>query len=323
LTSRPTARLVLACLTASTLLLAGCSSSSGDDAAASASPSCAEYPDGDAAQAVTVEGDFGEEPSVTIDEPLAASELQVHTVATGDGDVTEAGDSVSIVVSVFGAETGELASSQSADLVVGDASMYPAFTAAIECMPVGSRVVTVVPPDLLYGESGNESLGIAANETVILVTDLKEINEPPTVEEWTEDVPDVSFDEDRVPTITLPGTKAPGGVRVKILEEGDGATVSATDQVTLDYQGIRWEDGEVFDQSYGSQAATFSITGVIPGFSAAVVGQKVGTRLLVSIPSEDAYPEGSGSDLAGKDLVFLIDVKAIGSASATPSESAS
>ena len=115
--TRPHGRLVLATLTAAALLLAGCSSSSsgdGDDAAASASPTCVEYPDGDAAQAVTVEGDFGEEPTVTIDEPLEAAELQVHTVTSGDGDVTEAGDNVSLVISVFSAETGELASSQSA-----------------------------------------------------------------------------------------------------------------------------------------------------------------------------------------------------------------
>ena len=324
LITRPNRRLGLATLTAAVLLLTGCSSSSDDgDAAGSASPTCAEFPDGDAAQAVTVEGDFGEEPTVSIDGPLEASEIQAHTVTTGDGDVTEAGDNVSLVISVFSAETGEVASSQSADLVVSDASMYPAFTAAIECRPVGSRVVTVVPADQLYGETGNEALGIAANETVIFVTDIKEINEPPTVEEWTEDVPEVSFDDDGVPTISLPGTEAPDGVRVKVLEEGDGATVAATDQVTLAYQGIRWKDGKVFDQSYGSQAATFPITGVIPGFSAAVVGQKVGTQLLVSIPSEYAYAEGSGSELAGQDLVFLIDIKGIGSASATPSESAS
>lgn len=322
--TRPNGRLVLAAVAATSLLLAGCSSGSSDDgASASASPTCTQYADGTAAQSVTVEGAFGEEPSITLDEPLEVSDLQVHTVTKGDGEVTQAGDSVAIVISIFSAETGELAASQPAELVVSDSSMYPAFTAAIECVPVGSRVVTVVPPDQLYGSTGNESLGIAADETVVLVTDVKEINEPPTVEEWTEDVPEVSFDDEGLPTVTLPGTEAPEGLRVKILKEGDGATVGPNDEITVDYQGLSWKDGAVFDQSYGSDPATFAITGVISGFSAAVAGQKVGTQLLVSIPSEYAYAEGSGSDLAGQDLVFLIDIKAANAPSATPSASAS
>ncbi len=313
-------RFAVAVVATTALLLAGCSS--GEQDAAAGAASCAQYPD-DAAQSVTVTGEFGEEPSISFDKPLEASELEVHSVTTGDGGIAEVGDSVATVISIFSAETGELAASERVDFVVGDQTLYPAFNAAIECMPVGSRVVTVVPADQLFGEVGNESLGIGANETVILVTDLREITPPPTVEQWTEDVPEVTFDDDGVPTITLPGKEAPQGLLVTILQEGGGATVGSGDEVTIDYQGLSWKDGKVFDESYGSQAATFSTTGVIPGFSAAIVGQKAGTTLLVSIPSEYAYPEGSGSELAGQDLVFLIDIKAANGSSAAPSESAS
>ena len=322
---RTNGRLVLAAMATTTLLLTGCSAGGDDTAGASAQAtgSCTAYPDGSAAQSVTVTGDFGKEPTVTFDKPLESAELQTHVVSSGDGETTETGDTVEAVISIFSAETGKLATSTPASFVVDDQNMYPAFNAAIECRPIGSRVVTVVPPDQLFGATGNESLGIAANETVILVTDLRAVTRPPTVQPWTKDVPEVAFDAKGVPTLTLPGTKAPEGVQVKVLKQGDGATVAKGDEVTIDYQGVSWKDGKVFDQSYGKQAATFSTTGVIPGFSAALIGQKVGTQLLVTIPSEYAYPEGSGSDLAGQDLVFLIDIKATGAPSPAPAASPS
>lgn len=315
--SRPVRLSAIAAASAA-LLLGGCSSGS-DDAASS----CTEYADGAAAQGITVKGDFGKEPKLTFDKPLESTELQRHVVTEGDGDTTKNGDSVKATISIFSGKTGKLGTSQQADLVVGDTNIYPAFIAAIECVPVGSRVVTVVPPDDLFGETGNESLGIAGDETVVFVTDVQKITPPPTVEQWTEDVPEVTFDDKGVPTIKLPGKKAPAGLRVKVLKEGDGAKVASGDQITVDYQGVSWKDGEIFDQSYGAQAATFSTTGVIPGFSAAVVEQKVGTQLLVSIPAEYAYAEGSGAALAGQDLVFLIDIKAANAPSPTPSESVS
>lgn len=304
-----------------TVLLAGCSSGSDGEAQASASAtSCTPQPDGAAAQAVKVDGKFGAKPSVKLDGPVTVDDIQVHVATQGDGEVTKTGDSVNTVISIFSAKNGKLATSQAVDLEVGSQNLLPAFNAGIDCVKIGSRVVAVVPPDKLFGKTGNDALGIAPDATVIVVTDVKSVTAPPTVEEWTEGVPKVSFDDKGVPKIELPGTKAPAGLKVKVLKQGDGATVARGDSVTLDYQGVSWKDGKVFDQSYGAQPANLTTSGVIPGFGAAIVGQKVGTQLLVTIPTEYAYGEGSQAPLAGQDLVFLIDIKATGSA---PSASAS
>ena len=81
--------------------------------------------------------------------------------------------------------------------------------------------------------------------------------------------------------------------------------VSEGDTVTVDYQGTSWETGEVFDQSFGTDAAgvekeplVIATNQVVPGFGAALVGQKVGTKLIVVIPPEYAY----GTDPAAHDL---------------------
>ena len=70
--------------------------------------------------------------------------------------------------------------------------------------------------------------------------------------------------------------------------------MQAGDNVTLHYQGTSWDTGEVFDQSYGGDPAQFTTDAVIQGFGAALVGQKVGTKLIVTIPPQYAY----GTDAA-------------------------
>ena len=56
---------------------------------------------------------------------------------------------------------------------------------------------------------------------------------------------------------------------------------------------------------------------VVEGFGAALVGQKVGTRLVVTIPPKYAYGEkGAGSELSGQTLVFVIEIKKTAAAAA-------
>jgi len=50
--------------------------------------------------------------------------------------------------------------------------------------------------------------------------------------------------------------------------------------------------------------------GLIPGLAAAIVGQKVGTKLIVSIPPEYAYgtEQSDRNPLGGQTLVFLVEI---------------
>lgn len=107
----------------------------------------------------------------------------------------------------------------------------------------------------------------------------------------------------------------PSELVLKVIKPGTGETVKSGDPVTVDYQGTNWTNGQVFDQSYGRGAATFETDGVVPGFGAALVGQKVGAQVVVGIPPEFGYGSAgqSGAGIAGTDtLVFVIEVKGIG-----------
>jgi peptidylprolyl isomerase len=68
--------------------------------------------------------------------------------------------------------------------------VFEAFLAGIDCVPTGSRTVTVAPASTLYGDTGNETIGVAPGETMVIVVDVQEPLKPA---KWTEDVPEVKF----------------------------------------------------------------------------------------------------------------------------------
>ena len=74
----------------------------------------------------------------------------------------------------------------------------------------------------------------------------------------------------------------------------------------LHYTGLVWETEEVFDSSWERGApAPFNTQGVYHGFGKAMVGQTVGSQVLVVMPPSMGDTSGS---LKGKTLVFVIDL---------------
>lgn len=101
------------------------------------------------------------------------------------------------------------------------------------------------------------------------------------------------------------------GLQYEIIEEGDGPSPVAGDQVTVHYTG-RLIDGTVFDSSVERGApATFGVTQVIPGWVEALQMMKKGAKWRLFIPSALAYgPNGAGG-LIGPDATLLFDVELI------------
>ncbi len=115
------------------------------------------------------------------------------------------------------------------------------------------------------------------------------------------------------PTLQFPSATAPEGLKVEVLEKGDGPVVKAGDQLTCNYLGQVW-GGEVFDNSYDlGEPLVFPIGmgWVIEGWDQGLVGQTVGSRVLLSIPSDLGYgPAGQpAAGIKGDDtLVFVTDI---------------
>lgn len=100
----------------------------------------------------------------------------------------------------------------------------------------------------------------------------------------------------------------------KAVSEGKGETLAKGQQVIVDYVGINGRDGKEFDSSWkGGKPATFKLAdgALIAGFIKGLVGQKVGSRVLITIPSKDGYAEGNqqAGINKGDSLIFVVDVK--------------
>jgi peptidylprolyl isomerase len=316
----------VALLAASTLVLASCGSdgdskdkTSSTEKTSSSSPSpttdangCGTFTSGKTSEGVKVSGDFGQKQTATFSTPLKATGLERTVVDEGTGEKTKSGQTLDVLVSVYLGKDGKALGSQQVSLTPGDSQMIQAFTAGVDCVPIGSRVVVTAPAKDMYGDQGNSQLGITAEDSLVIVSDVIGEKKQVVPGEWKKDVPKVSFDADGKPTLKLTG-KPPADLLLKVLKPGDGDVVKAGDTVTLDYQGTNWRTGKIFDESYGKQPASFATDQVVEGFGAALVGQKVGTRLVVSIPSKYGYGE-TGNEQAGikgtDTIVFVVEIKA-------------
>ncbi|MFB2582898.1 FKBP-type peptidyl-prolyl cis-trans isomerase [Herbiconiux sp. P15] len=323
---------VAAAALAATLLLAGCTATS-DESSATSSPDAGATPtnecaeSGTASDAVTVTGDLGAKPTTAFQGPLTVDSTERTIVTEGDGAEVAFGDVATIDFTIYNGNTGDEVFSTldeggtQLQLTVDATQYIPGIVNAVACAPVGSRVVAVIPPADAFGDTGNESLGIGASDTMVMVADVEGIvplradgEDQPAQEGF----PTVELDDDGAPTVTMPEGAAPTELQLEVLKKGDGAVVGEGDSVTVQYQGSIYGTGAVFDQSWGNGGPrTFQTTGVVQGFSAAMVGQTVGSQVLVVIPPELGYgTEGNeAAGIAGTDtLVFVIDILATASA---------
>lgn len=295
--------------------LVGCSSSEPTTGSTPDGASDACVGSGKVSDAVDVTGELGAAPTVSFDAPLTVDATERTVAIEGDGDAIERGSTASLQFTLYNGTTGDVLTqtdyTSEAETIAVD-GLLPGLESTLICSTVGSRVVGVVPPEEGFGDTGSQQLGVEPGQTLVFVLDVVGIipSAADALTEWTSDVPKVERAEDGTPTITLPETDPPADLMLTVLTEGDGAVVGDGDSVTVDYLGMSWNTGEVFDESFSKSPATFTTTGVVPGFAAALVGQKVGSTVLVTIPPIYAYgTDPNAAQLGGQTLVFLIDIK--------------
>jgi peptidylprolyl isomerase len=115
------------------------------------------------------------------------------------------------------------------------------------------------------------------------------------------------------PQVTPPHGPAPSKLETKDLITGTGTEAKTGSAVTVNYVGVLYKNGKVFDASW-KRNEPFSFTlgkgQVITGWEKGVVGMKVGGRRELIIPAKEAYgSRGSpGSIPPNEPLVFVVDL---------------
>lgn len=275
---------------------------------------------------ITVEGAFGEPPTIEFEAPFELDESQSEVISEGDGEEIEAGDTVTIDYSIYsGGDASELETSfgnTSISLPLADGQTTPGLIDGLVGTTLGSRVLIAVAPD---ATASADPANPAGSETILFVIDALEVVPERADGEPVEPaagVPTVEVDESGdVTSLVVDGVEPPAELVTTTVLQGDGAEVQAGDTVTIHYTGVLAADGTQFDSSWERDApTTFPLDNLITGWQEGLTGVQVGSRVVLQVPSELGYgPEGSPPTIpADADLVFVIDVLATQAAPPAP-----
>ena len=100
-------------------------------------------------------------------------------------------------------------------------------------------------------------------------------------------------------------TVTKSGLQYAVLKKGTGAKPKRSDTVRTSYRGTL-VDGTEFDSS---KSATFSVGGVIAGWTEALQLMPVGSKWKLFIPSKLAYGKRGAGGKIGPDAVLIFDIE--------------
>jgi peptidylprolyl isomerase len=299
------------------LAVVGCGSSK---PAATASPTAA-----NPNAAVTAAGAFGTTPVVTIPKLKAANKLVVKTLIHGTGATVSKTDFIATNFVLYfwdgTSSTLKLNTYTSNPAMIGG-NMMPGLQTALLGQKVGSRILAVIPPAEAYGTSGNPQLGATGSTTLVFVMDLIKSYAATASASGAQEssgggsLPTVSAHPGSAPTLAIPAARPPAQLVTKTLIKGAGPKVVKGQYLVTEYTGYIWRTKKVFDSSWTSGSPfgfvmDASPEQVIPGWDAGLVGQTVGSRVMLVIPPKDAYGATGQSQagITGTDtLVFVVDI---------------
>ncbi|MFO1501952.1 MAG: FKBP-type peptidyl-prolyl cis-trans isomerase [Verrucomicrobiota bacterium] len=109
---------------------------------------------------------------------------------------------------------------------------------------------------------------------------------------------------------TKPGVKAlPSGLQYQVLKEGKGQKPKASDTVKANYKGTLINGTEFDNSEKHGGAASFNLSGVIPGWTEALQLMPVGSKWRLFIPSDLAYREQGAGGVIGPNSTLVFDVE--------------
>lgn len=287
--------------------------------------------EGDGSNAVTAAGSFGKDPAAQFPTPLVATGLEATVTSAGDGATVYPGQYAVAQVTLYEGVSGEKLVSTSYEpsegFLVRAGEGSSKLSKAVACAQVGSRVAVAAHGSDLYGFAGITEDTFKPDETVVVVFDIqdsvlgKAYGVPQIAQQG---MPSVVTTPDGQPGITVPSEDPPTGLRINVLQQGDGATLKAGDTIYAHYLRVNWDEPKsatstksTWDDFADPEEMTLADldpatgAGLTTGLLQALTGQKVGSQILVVVPPAFGFPDGvtppDGVD-ATSTLVYVVDI---------------
>ncbi|MFN8026566.1 MAG: FKBP-type peptidyl-prolyl cis-trans isomerase [Acidimicrobiia bacterium] len=264
-------------------------------------------------------------PVLKFAKPLAVKK-SIHKVLTeGTGAALTEGSVVTVDYVEVDGRTGKTVSTsygakpQTVTLDVTK-SVPPLVQALLDTKVGGQTLVAVAPKDYAKKLQGAIK-SVKGTDTLLFLMTPTGVRHPlaratGTAVTPTDGLPTVAVDVTTgKPTVTVPANvAAPTSLVVQPLIKGDGPVVEAGQTVSVHYTGIIYGSGKQFDSSWDRGEPADFVIGkgqVIPGWDKGLVGQTVGTQVLLVIPPADGYGTNGNTQagISGTDtLVFVVDI---------------
>lgn len=278
------------------------------------------------APSVKVMGAFGKAPSVSVPHAKPAVKESVKELIHGSGPKIGTNDFVvaHLLAYQWAAKTHKellntYKQNKPAAGTAGQLTGLPALDKQLVGRTPGTRLELTLPHKTV-GDQIAQALKLGSGDDLVLSVDVlnaygKNASVQGTQQQVDAKLPQVTPGAPgQAPTVKIPSAPAPSTLQVKTLIEGTGKPVAKGQTLIGQYDGVLWRTGKEFDSSYkhGSPAGfPIGVGQVIPGWDKGLVGQKVGSRVLLVVPPKEGYgPQGSQqAGIKGTDtLVFVVDI---------------
>jgi peptidylprolyl isomerase len=275
--------------------------------------------------AVRVSGTAPAKPKVSFEKPFVVTANTKRVVDAGTGPIAAAGQRATIRFVMVDGRTGKQIRTSygwnPANLLLDPTSTDRTLVDTLTGAAVGTRLLMAAPSrdPFVKGLSGSGAL--QRGDTVLLVVDLLDLHDPLAVATGTAEtppplpgLPTVVDDGTGAPAVTLVSGQPPSDLQAAVLIRGTGPRLETGENVLVDYEGFVWRTGKLFDSTWrGGHPVTIpiGIGQVISGWDNGLIGQTVGSRVVLVVPPDQAYGVEGRSAAGiepGDTLVFVIDV---------------
>mgnify|MGYP000895280552 CR=1 FL=1 len=309
---RPRGRVavILAVVAAVARVWGGGAGSPGSSGAASGGTVSA---DGPLDTVLEVAGRVGAVPVVSLKGSLApATAMTTDQIVAGQGRTLSAGDAVVLSVAVFDGDDGTN--------VTGTKAGTRLYRGTLDADKIGADLANAV-----MGVSEGSRLVVRAprtkddqtRSTEITVIDVLPTTATGTTQSPAEGTPAVTVNDDGTATLSVQGLPVPTRSTAAVLVQGDGPQVGADSVVLARYATVNWADGNQHATTYGmtTPPGTIDMRNALAGVKEHLVDAQVGSRIVISIPADQAAGEGAVAVVV--DVLAIADDRLTDGASAT------
>lgn len=273
-------------------------------------------PASDNLDGIKVTGAAGAAPEVTVPAPFAIDETRTKTLVEGNAAAPVAAADSTVTVHYVGinGRTGEKFDSswdRGAPTPFPLNQVVPGFTKGLTGARAGQRLLIAMPGPDGYDAAGGNPPAIEVGDTLVFLVDVIAVSaQEPSGTTETPQLPVTLGDEGGKPTLTIPtGSAPPSELVAEPVIRGVQPAVEAGDTVVVRYRAWSWKSGEMVEDKFDAPVSG-NIDETIPAWQQGVVGQPIGSRVVLVAPPALGYAKASQNPPieAGDTIVYVIDV---------------